>query len=260
MRKAILILIFISTQIYSYSQVYDLIVTDLNKSIACHIDSISHDKIYFEMMIYNKWVHTSLNKENIRKYKRNVISGDEVIFEEGTSIIQDKELIKIKPKIYKTWVSLNEEPFKIKGVLYELKDSSILVSNSVIIKDYSTNKFETINLHMNSIETIKTRRKNRIGKGIWIGALSGFVIGGTIGLISGDNDSSTGSSNYPTNYPTVDLSFSSGQTALILALPSAAVGAGIGALVGSIKVKIPIYGNISNYNNQKNKLRKYSIQ
>ena len=242
MKRIIFIILFISTQIHSFSQVYDLIITDLNKSIACHIDSISHDKIYFEMMIFNKWVHTSLNKENIRKYKRNVISGDEVIFEEGTSIIQDKELIKMKPKIYKTWVSLNKEPFKIKGVLYELKDSSTLVSNSVIIKDYSTNKFETINLHMNSIETIKIRRNNNIGRGVWIGAVSGFVIGGLVGLVGFQDDMM---------YP---------STALIIGIPSAAAGAGIGALVGSFKVKIPINGDMNNYKMQKKKLKKYSFK
>lgn len=235
MKKAILILLFISTQIYSYSQDYDLIVTTNGNSIACYIDSISHNKIYFEMMVDSIWVQRYLEMKDIKEHKRKAIEKDSYIFFEGSSIIQGK----IKPKIYKTWVSLNEEPFKIKGVLYELKDSSILVSNSVIIKDYSTNRFETINLHMNSIETIKTRRNNGIGRGVWIGAVSGFVIGGLVGLVGFPDDP--------------------------LAAPfycniGAAAGTGIGALVGSFKVKIPINGNINNYNKQKNKLRKYSLQ
>jgi len=47
-----------------------------------------------------------------------------------------------KNKIYRTWIELNREPFKTKGALYELKDSSILVSNSLVIQDYSTDRSE----------------------------------------------------------------------------------------------------------------------
>ncbi|MCK4407749.1 MAG: hypothetical protein KAV44_08750 [Bacteroidales bacterium] len=158
-----------------------------------------------------------------------------------------------KIKIYRTWVSLNSEPFKIKGVLYEVKDSSILVSRSVVIQDYSTDSFEIAKLNINNIETIKTRRKNSIGKGVLIGAVSGLVVGVLIGLIDGDDPPCPSGS-------WICLRYTAGQKALMAGVPLAVSGAGIGALIGSIKVKIPINGNINNYNRNKNKLRKYTIK
>ncbi len=153
-----------------------------------------------------------------------------------------------KIKIYRTWVSLNSEPFKIKGVLYEIKDSSILVSSSVVIQDYSTDKFEIVKLHINNIETIKTRRKNNIGRGVLIGAITGFAVGCFIGLIDGDDP------------PNTFLGMTAEEKALFAGVPLAVGGAGIGALIGSIKVKIPINGSINSYNRNKNKLGEYPIK
>ena len=158
-----------------------------------------------------------------------------------------------KNKIYRTWVSLNSEPFKIKGVLYEIKDSSILVSNSVLIKDYSTDRFRVANLYINEIETIKIRRNNNIGKGVLIGAITGFAVGGLIGLMSGDDPPCPSGSWFC-------FRFSAEEKALMAGVPLAVSGAGIGALFGSIKVKIPINGSINSYNRNKNKLREYSIK
>jgi hypothetical protein len=146
-----------------------------------------------------------------------------------------------KINIYRTWVSLNSEPFNIKGVLYEIKDSSILVSSSVVIRDYSTDRFGMINLHINDIETIKTRKNGNIGKGVLIGAITGFAVGGFIGLLSG-NDPPCPSGSW------FCLRYSAGEKALMAGIPLAVCGAGIGALIGSIKVTIPINGSINNYN------------
>ena len=158
-----------------------------------------------------------------------------------------------KIKIYRTWVSLNSEPFKIKGVLYEIKDSSILVSSSVVIQDYSTDKFEIVKLHINNIETIKTRRNNNIGRGVLIGAITGFAVGSLIGLISGDDPPCPSGS-------WICFRYSAGEKALMAGVPLAVGGAGIGALIGSIKVKIPINGSINSYNRNKNKLGEYPIK
>ncbi len=152
-------------------------------------------------------------------------------------------------KIYRTWITLNSEPFKTNGALYEIKDSSILVSNSLVIRDYSAGSFETANLHINDIETIKVRRKNRIGRGVLFGALGGFALGGIIGLASGDDPDDC-----------VFFCASAGEKALIAGIPLSITGAGLGALIGSFKIKIPINGNISNFNKNKQKLRKYAFR
>jgi hypothetical protein len=155
-------------------------------------------------------------------------------------------------KIYRTWISLNSEPFNIKGVLYEIKDSSILVSSSVKINDYSTNKFEIVKLNITNIETIRTRRNNNIGRGILIGTITGFAVGSLIGFISGDDP--------PCDGGWYCFSLSAGEKALGLGFPLAVVGSVIGASIGSIKVRIPINGSIDSYNSSKNKLRKHSIK
>ncbi len=148
-----------------------------------------------------------------------------------------------KIKIFRTWVSLKSDPYKIKGVLYQIKDSSILVSNSANKKDYSMGQFEVVEIQISNIRKIKIRRKNSMVNGIWIGALSGFVVGGVLGLMSDDSDY-----------------MSSEATAIYGGAFFAAIGSGVGGLLGLIKIGIPINGSMDNYNISKDKLRKYSIK
>lgn len=240
MKKTIFILIFIACQLYTYSQGFDLIVTTKGESIVCRTDSITDTHIYFAMVVRDKWVHTHINRSMVSEFQPYDIYKDIIVFEKDSSIfIKDKARIKI----YKTWVSLNNEPFKIKGVLYELKDSSISISSSVVIEDYIENNFETMNLHIYNIKSIQTRRKNSIGRGIWIGAVSGFATGGLLTLLYGVGDF---------------WDFHDGT--LMAGVPLAVIGAGIGALVGSIKIEIPINGSMDRYNLKKKKLKKYSLQ
>jgi len=152
-----------------------------------------------------------------------------------------------KIKIFRIWVSLKSDPYKIKGVLYEVKDSSVFVSNSLVIQDYSVDKYEVTKLHIADIETIKIRRKNRIGNGVLIGSLTGFVVGGIVGLVDGDDP------------PGTLLRLDAEDKAIMMGVPLAVIGAGIGALFGSSKITIPINGSMDNYNRNKEKLRTYSI-
>lgn len=149
--------------------------------------------------------------------------------------------------IYRAWGTLNTEPFKTRGVLYELKDSAILVSNSLIIQDYRDLKFELKDLNIHNIETIKIRRHNSIRRGAWIGAATGFVLGGIIGVALEE----------PCD-PNADMCFPY-YAAGMLSTTMAAGGAAIGAFIGSFKVTIPINGSLNRYNENKDKLRKYSI-
>lgn len=70
-----------------YSQNYDLIVTTKNDSIACYIDSISENKIYFEMRYNKEWLHTYYDKSEIAEYQQNTINKKHVSFKSGTSFI-----------------------------------------------------------------------------------------------------------------------------------------------------------------------------
>jgi len=159
-----------------------------------------------------------------------------------------------KTKIYRTWISTNSEPFKVKGSLYKVNDSSVFVSNSLRLLDYPANRDQLVELHLENINTIKIRRMNNIGKGALIGAISGFVVGGLIGYASGDDPPCT-----PPPGAWFCWTTTAEEKAVNLGVPLSIVGAGLGALIGSAKIVIPINGNAYNFNKNKNELRKYSI-
>jgi len=159
-----------------------------------------------------------------------------------------------KKNIYRTWVYLNKDPFEIKGALYEIKDSSISVSNSLVKKENSTEGLKISELNIYYVETIKARRNNNIGRGVLIGTASGLFTGAMIGLISGDDPpcDNLGCILYPP--------LTAGEKALSNGVVLGICGAGVGALVGSFKIKIPINGNIETFHKSQNRLRKYSYK
>jgi len=81
--------------INTYAQDYDLIVTDKNDSIACHIDSISEQTLYFEMRYKKKWTHTQYNKNQVIDYKLKSIDKKDVSFKRGTSYIINPDSLLI---------------------------------------------------------------------------------------------------------------------------------------------------------------------
>lgn len=153
-----------------------------------------------------------------------------------------------KIKLYKTWISLNNSSDKIKGVLYEVQDSSITVSNSVFREDYVTNNLKLSKISYNKIDNLKVRAKNNVGKGALIGSITGMLTGVIIGLIAGDD---------PEDYI---LSTSAEEKAVIAGVTLGIGGAAVGAMCGLIRIKIPINGNLGNYNRNKSKLKKYSFR
>jgi len=88
MKKLLFILVLLANIGLVYSQDYDLIVKSNGDSIACHIDSITDTRIYFEMKSNKYWKHTHINKADVIEFKRNVINKKQVVFKYGTSIIE----------------------------------------------------------------------------------------------------------------------------------------------------------------------------
>jgi hypothetical protein len=150
-------------------------------------------------------------------------------------------------RIYIAWISLNNDPIPFKGVLYEINDSSIMVSNSKLRENYYTGRFEVSKFNVNNIDIVKTRMKNNVVRVAIIGAATGFIAGGLIGLISGDD-------------PTGFFSFSAEEKALLFGGSMAAGGAAIGALDGLVQIKIPINGSMENFKRNKSKLKRYTIR
>ena len=142
---------------------------------------------------------------------------------------------------YRVLLTLVNEPFEIDGVLYELKDSSLLMSNYKTYADFIIDNNPIIELKISNIELIEARKRNSIGMGIFLGAVSGFTVGGLIGLTRGD-----------------DAEHTTGQKALIGGAGLAIPGALVGLLVGSVKVVIPLDGSFLKYKEQRQKLQQYS--
>ena len=164
-----------------------------------------------------------------------------------------KDTVK-KSKINKVWISLNDESPRLKGVLYETKDSSIMVSNSFQTADYASGKFEVSKINYNNIDHVKIRIKNSVLNRALIGAVTGFTIGVLAGFIEGDDPPRNG----------LDMRiFSPHMTAeskaIVYGIGYAFCGAGIGALVGTIKLRIPINGDISKFNRNRSKLKRHSF-
>ena len=134
---------------------------------------------------------------------------------------------------------MNGSTKEIKGALYQLKDTSIVISHSVVYWDYRYGNYSTAEVGIIDIQGIKIKSKKRVSNAELIGAASGFVVG-WISWVQG-----------------TELPFSSGIWGGMLGAP---FGLLAGHIVGSsIKIKIPINGKMDNYNATKEKLRGYSI-
>ena len=87
MKKAVLIFLLIFGHIVSYSQYYDLIITNNGVAIACLIVEVTDDAITYKWMTQKNWVQSSMKKDRIAVYKWKAINKSTVIFETGSTVI-----------------------------------------------------------------------------------------------------------------------------------------------------------------------------
>lgn len=142
-----------------------------------------------------------------------------------------------KIKSYKAWVTLNDGS-QMRGIFYAADSEALILMGEDL---------NEIKIDPKYIKTIQLRRKGRVGRGVWIGALSGAVVGGIAGYASGDDEpgwfSSTAEEKALGN-------------AIFLSFP----GAGIGALIGSARTIFTIDGNNEFYLNHLAELAKYALR
>lgn len=144
-------------------------------------------------------------------------------------------------KVHKVWISMVNKAEIIKGNLYAVEENAIKIIDN--------ESFDISNLQIISpsqIEKIKIRRKGKVGKGVWIGGLTGLGIGVVSGLVSSDDSDEW-------------FGFSPEEKAVINGIILAPVGAGIAALIASKKEVITINGNVEIYKSQIPILRSYSL-
>jgi len=153
-----------------------------------------------------------------------------------------QEIVKQKTKLYKTWVTLKNNPNTLKGVLYEVKDSSILIVNSLSTIDYLSKNVAVTSINFDDIELLKARRLNSIGKGVLIGSTIGFATGAFYAYTLAEG-----------------MGIYTGIIILYSGFPTAILGAGTGALFGSIKDRVPIDSDYDNFNLYRSVLEDYSF-
>jgi len=140
-----------------------------------------------------------------------------------------------KIKVYRTWIKLHNSPEIVKGVLYEVGDSSLFVVESQldpVAREYS----------FSNIDLLKVRRDRSIVRG----AVAGSVIGGGAGVVTG-------------LVLTDNAGLLTGAISASLGLGFAVFGGGIGILAGSTKDRFPINRRFYNFNKYRSPLQNYSF-
>lgn len=142
----------------------------------------------------------------------------------------------------KTWINLTNKRTISEVYLYEMRDSSIAISN-VLTTD------QPIDFKINYVESIKVQDGGNAWTGLAIGLAVG-VVGGVVGLASlpkCDKDDGWCELENAIVGPTVIAGYGLG-------------GGLIGGLLGaSVQSTIPINGSYEKYHDQKEKLREYSV-
>jgi hypothetical protein len=164
-------------------------------------------------------------------------------------------------KIYTTWINSKKA-----GALFEIKDSSVMVSNSLKAMDYYQGKYDVTRFDIRNISEIKTRKKGGVGMGALYGVIAGLVVGGALDLIyysswkdydppEAHGDWGQGLANAVVKSPGY---FAIGAS--MIGVSCIGIGAAIGAAIGSAKITIPINGSREVYDQNRSALEKLSIK
>ncbi len=138
--------------------------------------------------------------------------------------------------IHKAWVRLMDGTTQT-GYLYSVHEDGIKIT-----LDKSFDVINLITIDASTIQQLKIRRKGNVGRGVWIGAVTGASVGALLGYVSGD-----------------DGWFSKEAIATGGGIFGAVVGSGIGALIGTSRKYFKINGNITQYLSQLEVIRSYSL-
>ncbi len=145
-------------------------------------------------------------------------------------------------KLHETRVSISTEPGKLEGILYEIKDSSILISDARIRNQYLSGNFNVTEIDFRNLDFLYIRSQNSGKKGAWIG-------GGITAVLS-----IVAIQSIFKDVPEVRNIF------LLVGVPSMSVaGAGIGFLVGMIPAHISIQGSFENFDWHRSSMQRRSL-
>jgi hypothetical protein len=160
-------------------------------------------------------------------------------------------------KTYRTWIIpkdsrtgkiLKERGNFLQGILFDVKDSSIIISKSMKYPDYGVGNFKASDVDAGMIKEVKIRKKGAMGTGVLIGGLTGSCIGILVGVLQHTN----GGTYFDQETQHAGL--------IVFPLLFAGLGVGIGAAIGGMTLKFPIRGSQAQFDHYKDKLKTYSIK
>jgi len=140
-----------------------------------------------------------------------------------------------KQKVFIAWIRQSPGAEYTKGILYQINDSSILIANSIQFPGLTEYDFTKINM-------LKIRRDMSITRG----AIWGFGLGFPAGIIA-------------VNSIPGGLSFMTIPVSALAGLYAGGLAAGAGALIGTIKDRIAVSNNYSNFEKYRSVLTDYSF-
>jgi hypothetical protein len=167
------------------------------------------------------------------------------------NLVEAQSSLLLKASPFKSEITLYSDPDNMIGALLLLKDSSILVSSSLVKEDYYNGNYEVAELYIDDINMISSRKRSA----------GGAAIGGVIGLFVGflaasiaDPPPTPSSGRFP------GLNAKYGGLKYGYLIPAGALIGGItGGIIGGIKIEIPLNGSMENYNRKKKKLGRYTV-
>jgi hypothetical protein len=152
-------------------------------------------------------------------------------------------------KAYSTWVIPVKRGPAIRGLLYEVKDSSVVISNSTQKSDYISGKFASEEVRVKDIKAVHLRKKGAQGTAILIGGISGALIG----ILVGATSTSHGGPEQ------LEKDFNVGKM-IVFPLLCTGIGIGIGGMLGGIKKQLPVHGDQARFNLSKKEMEERSIK
>jgi hypothetical protein len=164
--------------------------------------------------------------------------------------VEAQSPLPLSRKPTKSEITLYSGPDNMIGALFLLKDSSILVSNSLVKEHFNSGNYEVAELYIDDINLIRSKRR--------VGPLNGGILGALVG--AGVFALGTRIAIGPPPYPIGFIGFSADDNYIFMLPAGAILGATTGAIIGGIRIKIPINGSIDNYNRKKKKLGRYTVK
>ena len=152
-------------------------------------------------------------------------------------------------KAYSTWVIPLERGPALKGFLYEVKDSSVVISYSAKKSDYVTGIFNSDEIWSQDIKAIHLRKKGAQGTAILVGGIAGALVGLLVGIAA---KSPEGPDQLEEDYNTGAM--------IVFPLLFTGVGVGIGAMIGGIKKQFPVRGSQAQFRMSRMEMEDRSIK